>query len=188
VSAQIAQTNVNLGSGQMELGSGKQVIRTLGDKGSVEELAATTIALPSGRQVRLSDLGQVVDSYQELKSFTMVDGRQMVSFQVFRAKGASEVSVAEITHEQLAKVRADHPEVQIEMIDDQVYYTHGNYDSAIHTLIEGAILAVLVVLAVLRNWRATLIAAVALPLSAVPTFWLMEMLGFSLNLVSFLAL
>ena len=188
VSAQIAQTNVNLGSGQMELGSGKQVIRTLGDKGSVEELAATTIALPSGRQVRLSDLGQVVDSYQELKSFTMVDGRQMVSFQVFRAKGASEVSVAEITHEQLAKVRADHPEVQIEMIDDQVYYTHGNYESAIHTLIEGAILAVLVVLAFLRNWRATLIAAVALPLSAVPTFWLMEMLGFSLNLVSFLAL
>lgn len=188
VSAQIAQTNVNLGSGQMELGSGKQVIRTLGDKGSVEELAATTIALPSGRQVRLSDLGQVVDSYQELKSFTMVDGRQAVSFQVFRAKGASEVSVAEITHEQLAKVRADHPEVQIEMIDDQVYYTHGNYESAIHTLIEGAILAVLVVLAFLRNWRATLIAAVALPLSAVPTFWLMEMLGFSLNLVSFLAL
>ena len=188
VSAQIAQTNVNLGSGQMELGSGKQVIRTLGDKGSVEELAATTIALPSGRQVRLSDLGQVVDSYQELKSFTMVDGRQAVSFQVFRAKGASEVSVAEITHEQLAKVRADHPEVQIEMIDDQVYYTHGNYESAIHTLIEGAILAVLVVLAFLRNWRATLIAAVALPLSAVPTFWLMEMLGFSLNLGSFLAL
>ena len=188
VSAQIAQTNVNLGSGQMELGSGKQVIRTLGDKGSVEELAATTIALPSGRQVRLSDLGQVVDSYQELKSFTMVDGRPAVSFLVFRAKGASEVSVAEITHTQLDKVRADHPEVQIEMIDDQVYYTHGNYESAIHTLIEGAILAVLVVLAFLRNWRATLIAAVALPLSAVPTFWLMEMLGFSLNLVSFLAL
>ena len=188
VSAQIAQTNVNLGSGQMELGSGKQVIRTLGDKGSVADLAATAIALPSGRQVRLSDLGQVVDSYQELQSFTMVDGRPAVSFLVFRAKGASEVSVAEITHAQLDRVRADHPEVQIEMIDDQVYYTHGNYESAIHTLIEGAILAVLVVLAFLRNWRATLIAAVALPLSAVPTFWLMEILGFSLNLVSFLAL
>ncbi len=188
VSAQIAQTNVNLGSGQMELGAGKQVIRTLGDKGSVEDLAATTIALPSGRQVRLSDLGDVVDSYKELQSFTTIDGSPGVSFLVFRAKGASEVSVAELTHEQLAKVQADHPEVQIEMIDDQVYYTHGNYESAIHTLIEGAALAVLVVLAFLRNWRATLIAAVALPLSAVPTFWLMEMLGFSLNLVSFLAL
>ena len=188
ISAQIAQTNVNLGSGQMELGDGKQVIRTLGDQSTVAALAALPIPLGSGRQVRLADLGQVVDSFKELQSFTSIDGQQAVSFQVFRSKGASEVSVAELTHEQLDRVRADHPEVQIELIDDQVYYTHGNYESAIHTLIEGAILAVLVVLAFLRNWRATLIAAVALPLSAVPTFWLMEMLGFSLNLVSFLAL
>ena len=76
----------------------------------------------------------------------------------------------------------------ITLVDDTVFYTYGNYEAAIHTLIEGALLAVLVVLAFLRNWRATLIAAVALPLSAVPTFWVMDMLGFSLNLVSFLAL
>ncbi len=188
VSAQVAQTNVNLGSGQMDLGDGKQVIRTLGDSGTVENLGAMTIALPSGRQVRLSDLGTVLDSYEELKSFTRVDGQETVSFLVFRAKGASEVSVADLTLAQMDKVRAEHPEVQIELIDDQVYYTRGNYESAIHTLIEGALLAVLVVLAFLKNWRATLISAIALPLSAVPTFWLMEMLGFSLNLVSFLAL
>jgi hydrophobe/amphiphile efflux-1 (HAE1) family protein len=188
VSAQVAQTNVNLGSGQMDLGSGQQVIRTLGDAGTVEALGAMTIALPSGRQVRLSDLGTVLDSYEELKSFTRVDGQETVSFLVFRAKGASEVSVAELTLTQLDRVRAENPDVRIEMIDDQVYYTRGNYESAIHTLIEGALLAVLVVLAFLRNWRATLISAVALPLSAIPTFWLMDMLGFSLNLVSFLAL
>jgi multidrug efflux pump subunit AcrB len=188
VSAQVAQTNVNLGSGQMDLGTGQQVIRTLGDAGTVEALGAMTIALPSGRQVRLSDLGTVLDSYEELKSFTRVDGQETVSFLVFRAKGASEVSVAELTLAQLDRVRAENPDVRIEMIDDQVYYTRGNYESAIHTLIEGALLAVLVVLAFLRNWRATLISAVALPLSAIPTFWLMDMLGFSLNLVSFLAL
>ncbi len=188
VSGQIAQTNINLGSGQMELGAGKQVIRTLGDSGTVAKLAELTIALPSGRQVRLSDLGAVLDSYEELKSFTNVDGVPMVSFLVFRAKGASEVSVADVTEAQLAKVRAEHPEVRIDLIDDQVYYTRGNYEAAIHTLLEGALLAILVVLAFLRNWRATLITAIALPLSAVPTFWLMDMLGFSLNLVSFLAL
>ena len=188
VSAQVAQTNVNLGSGQMDLGTGQQVIRTLGDAGTVEALGAMTIALPSGRQVRLSDLGTVLDSYEELKSFARVDGQETVSFLVFRAKGASEVSVAELTLTQLDRVRAENPDVRIEMIDDQVYYTRGNYESAIHTLIEGALLAVLVVLAFLRNWRATLISAVALPLSAIPTFWLMDMLGFSLNLVSFLAL
>jgi multidrug efflux pump subunit AcrB len=188
VSSQIAATNTNLGAGKISLGTGEQIIRTLGDSGTVETLAATPIALPSGQFVRLSDLGQVIDSYEELKSFTRIDGGEAVSFLVFRSKGASEVSVAETTNAVVEDLRAAHPDVAITLIDDGVFYTYGNYESAIHTLLEGALLAVLVVLAFLRNWRATLIAAVALPLSAVPTFWLMDMLGFSLNLVSFLAL
>ena len=73
-------------------------------------------------------------------------------------------------------------------VDDTVFYTYGNYEAAMDTLIEGAILAVLVVLLFLRNWRATLISAVAIPLSAIPTFYIMDLLGFSLNLVSFLAM
>jgi len=188
VSAQIAATNTNLGAGKLSLGTGEQVIRTLGDSGSVEALAGTTISLPSGRFVKLSDLGQVIDSYEELVSFTRIDGDPLVSFLVFRSKGASEVSVAEITNTVVDQLRADHPDVQISLVDDSVFYTYGNYEAAIHTLLEGALLAVLVVFAFLRNWRATLISAVALPLSAVPTFLLMDLLGFSLNLVSFLAL
>jgi multidrug efflux pump subunit AcrB len=188
ISAQIAATNTNLGSGKISLGTGEQVIRTLGDSGTVEMLAATTIALPSGQYVRLTDLGQVIDSYEELKSFTRIDGDEGVSFLVFRAKGASEVSVAEVTNAVVDDLRAAHPDVAITLIDDSVFYTYGNYEAAIHTLLEGALLAIIVVLLFLRNWRATLIAAVALPLSAVPTFWIMDLLGFSLNLVSFLAL
>ncbi|HLQ19979.1 MAG TPA: efflux RND transporter permease subunit [Tabrizicola sp.] len=188
VSAQIAQTNANLGAGKITLGDSEQVIRTLGDQGTVESLANTTIALPSGRFVKLSDLGQVIDSYEELKSFSRIEGEPGVTFLIFRAKGASEVSVAEITNEVVDDLRQQYPNVGITMVDDSVFYTYGNYESAIHTLLEGGLLAILVVLAFLRNWRATLISAVALPLSAVPTFWLMDMLGFSLNLVSFLAL
>ena len=188
VSAQIAATNTNLGAGKISLGEGEQVIRTLGDSGTVEMLASTTIALPSGRFVRLSDLGRVIDSYEELRSFARLDGDATVAFLVFRSKGASEVSVAETTNAVVDQLRAENPDVTITMVDDSVFYTYGNYEAAIHTLLEGALLAVLVVLAFLRNWRATLIAAVALPLSAVPTFWLMDLLGFSLNLVSFLAL
>ncbi|MBN8630610.1 MAG: efflux RND transporter permease subunit [Rhodobacterales bacterium] len=188
ISAQIAATNANLGAGKINLGTGEQVIRTLGDQGTVESLAATTIALPSGRFVKLSDLGQVIDSYEELKSFARIDGESSVSFLVFRSKGASEVSVAEVTNQVVDELRVQHPNVAITMVDDSVFYTYGNYESAIHTLLEGALLAVLVVLAFLRNWRATLISAVALPLSAIPTFWVMSQLGFSLNLVSFLAL
>jgi multidrug efflux pump subunit AcrB len=188
VSAQLRATNTDLGAGRSEIGAGEQAIRILGDAQTVQALAATPIALPSGRKVRLEDLGAVVDTYEELRSFARLNGEQVVVFSVFRAKGASEVSVAETVNAQLDVIRAAHPDVGITLVDETVFYTYGNYEAALHTLIEGAILAVLVVLAFLKNWRATLIAAVALPLSAVPTFWLMDLLGFSLNLVSFLAI
>lgn len=188
VSAQLSATNTNLGSGRSELGAGEQAIRTLGDAGTVDDLAATTIALPSGQHVRLTELGQIIDTYEELRSFSRLNGDQVVTFAVFRAKGASEVSVAEVVNGTLDTIRAENPGVGITLVDDTVFYTYGNYEAAIHTLLEGALLAVLVVLAFLRNWRATLITAVALPLSAVPTFWVMDLLGFSLNLVSFLAI
>ncbi|WP_435257014.1 efflux RND transporter permease subunit [Thioclava sp. FR2] len=188
VSQQIRATNVDIGSGRSELGGGEQSIRTLGDQGTVEQLSAMSIALPSGTKVRLTDLGTVIDTYEEPRSFSTVEGEQLVVFSVYRAKGASEVSVAETTTAALDQVRAANPDVKIEVVDDSVFYTKGNYEAALATLVEGSILAVLVVLAFLKNWRATLISAVALPLSAVPTFWFMDMIGFSLNLVSFLAL
>jgi multidrug efflux pump subunit AcrB len=188
VSQQLALTNANVGSGKAELGVGEQSIRTLGNQDTAAALAQTTIALPSGRHVRLSELGEVIDTYQEPKSFGRRDGDPTVVFSVYRAKGASEVTVAETIETALAEVQAKYPDVRIQLIDDAVHYTRGNYEAAISTLMEGALLAVLVVLLFLRNWRATLISAIALPLSAVPTFWLMDLLGFSLNLVSFLAL
>jgi multidrug efflux pump subunit AcrB len=188
VSQQLSQTNADRGSGRSEIGATEQAIRTLGDQATVEQLANTTIALPSGNHVRLSQLGEVIDTYEEPRSFTRTDGDPTVSLGVFRAKGASDVSVAEVTERALDDLRAAHPDVTIDLIDDTVFYTYGNYEAALETLIEGAILAVLVVLVFLKNWRATLISAVALPLSAIPTFWAMDMLGFSLNLVSFLAL
>lgn len=188
VSQQIRATNVDIGSGRTNLGGGEQSIRTLGDQGTVEELSSLPIFLPSGNKVRLSDLGSVIDTYEEPRSFSKNNGDPIVVFSVYRSKGASEVTVADIANEALDKVRADNPGVEIKLVDDSVFYTHGNYEAALSTLIEGALLAVLVVLAFLKNWRATLISAIALPLSAVPTFWFMDTIGFSLNLVSFLAL
>ncbi len=188
VNQQLRLTNANFGSGRSELGSGEQAIRTLGDSGTVQKLAAMMIALPSGRYVRLEDLGSVIDTNEELRSFSSLNGQKVVSFAVFRAKGASEVTAAETVNTQLAEIRKAHPDITIELVDETVYYTYGNYEAALHTLLEGGLLAILVVLAFLRNWRATFIAAVALPLSAVPTFYIMDLLGFSLNLVSFLAL
>ncbi|MDP2122658.1 MAG: efflux RND transporter permease subunit [Hoeflea sp.] len=188
VNRQIRATNANLGGGRGEIGNREQAIRTLGDAADAAALADTTIALANGRFVRLSDLGVIRDTYEELRSFGRFNGDQVVSFAVFRSKGASEISVSEVVTETMEEIRAKHPNVQLIPVDDTVFYTYGNYESALHTLVEGALLAVLVVFLFLRNWRATLIAAVALPLSAIPTFYVMELLGFSLNLVSLLAI
>ncbi|NRP70121.1 Multidrug resistance protein MdtC [Ensifer psoraleae] len=188
VNGQLRRMNMDLGSGRGQVGGSEQAIRTLGDTRDVAELSNTMISLPNGRFVRLSQLGTVTDTYEEPKSFSRFNGNPGVTFAVFRAKGASEATVAETVAKTLDEIRAKHPDVTIEKVDDSVYFTYGNYEAAIHTLIEGALLAVLVVMLFLRNWRATLISAVALPLSAIPTFWVMELLGFSLNLVSFLAM
>ncbi len=188
VNRQIRSMNADAGSGRGQIAGAEQAIRTLGDARSVEKLTNTMIALPNGRFVRLSELGKISDTYEEPRSFSRFNGNPVVTFAVFRSKGASEVTVAGSVEKALGVVRAQNPDVSIEMVDDAVYFTYGNYEAALHTLIEGALLAVAVVLLFLRNWRATLISAVALPLSAIPTFFVMDMLGFSLNLVSFLAL
>ncbi|MBD9373348.1 efflux RND transporter permease subunit [Rhizobium sp. ARZ01] len=188
VNRQLRSMNADVGSGRGQIAGAEQAIRVLGDARSVEKLAATMIALPNGRFVRLSELGRITDTYEEPRSFSRFNGTPVVTFAVFRSKGASEVTVAESVEKALTKVREQNPDVAISLVDDAVYFTYGNYEAAIHTLMEGAILAVIVVLLFLRNWRATLISAVALPLSAIPTFYVMDLLGFSLNLVSFLAM
>ncbi len=188
VNAQLRQTNADTGSGRGQVAGAEQAIRTLGDARSVSDLANTMIALGNGRFARLSDLGTVTDTYEEPRTFARHDGNPVVSFGVFRSKGASEVTVADAVAEALDEVRAEHPDVSINLIDDAVYFTKGNYTAALDTLYEGAILAIIVVFLFLHNWRATLIAAVALPFSVIPTFWIMDMLGFSLNLVSLISL
>ncbi len=188
VNRQIRAMNTDTGSGRGQIAGSEQAIRTLGDARSVEKLTNTMIALPNGRFVRLSELGRISDTYEEPRSFSRFNGNPVVTFAVFRSKGASEVTVAESVDAALEGVRKQYPDVSIQLVDDAVYFTYGNYEAALHTLLEGALLAVAVVLLFLRNWRATLISAVALPLSAIPTFFVMDMLGFSLNLVSFLAL
>ena len=188
VNLQLRATNTDLAGGRGEVGGAEQSIRALASASSVERLASTSITIPGGRKVRLDQLGQVTDSAQERRTFAKLDGRDVVAFTVVRAKGESDLSVAQRVSEAIDKLAAANPRVTFEKIDSTVDFTLGNYDSAMDTLLEGAILAILVVLLFLRDWRATLIAAIALPLSIFPTFWAMQALGFSLNMVSLLAI
>jgi len=188
VNQQVRATNVDLGGGRGEVGGQEQAIRTLAGARKVEDLADTKIVLPGGREMRLSDLGRVIDDASEQRSFARLNGEPVVTFAVFRSKGESELSVADVVTKKLAELGQQYPDVRLTRVDDAVAYTRGNYHSALETLIEGAVLAVLVVLLFLRNMRATFIAAVALPLSVIPTFWAMSAMGFSLNLVSLLGI
>jgi len=188
VNTQLLATNADLAGGRGNIGGQEQSIRTLGGAKSVAELGATKIVLPGGRQVRLEELGRVVDGAEEARYFARRDGRPAVAFAVFRAKGASDVSVARLLTAKIDELKTKYPDVKMTLIDDRVSYTFGNYEAAMRTLIEGAVLAVLVVFLFLREWRATVIAAIALPLSIIPAYWAMDAMGFSLNLVSLLAL
>ena len=188
VNRQLRATNVDVAGGRGEVGGREQAIRTLAGKETVEDLARTMIALPGGRTVRLDALGTVTDSVEEPRAYAALNGEPTVAFAITRSKGASDVTVANSVAEKIEGLRRDYPQVELKLIDSSVAYTVGVYDSTMKTLIEGAVLAILVVFVFLRDLRATVIAAIALPLSIIPTFFAMEALGFSLNMVSLLAI
>ena len=146
------------------------------------------ITLPRGRKVRLDQLGTVADATAEPRTFAALDGAPVVAFAISRAKGASDTVVAADVAKEIGELQKAHPDVELKLIDTMVTYTLGAYHSTMKTLIEGAVLAIIVVLIFLRDLRATVIAAIALPLSIIPAFWALDAAGFSLNLVSLLAI
>ncbi|MBY6241549.1 efflux RND transporter permease subunit [Methylosinus sp. Sm6] len=188
VSRRLRGTNVTVTGGRAEIGGRDQAIRTIASARTLEEFSGLMIALPTGGEVRLQDLGAIADTIAERRTFARLDGRPVVAVGVKRANGASDVDVASAVEKRIAGLRSKYPEFDLKLIDTSVEVTRGNYDAAIHTLFEGAFLAVVIVLLFLRDLRATLIVAISLPLSIFPAFWVMDALGFSLNLVSFLAI
>jgi hydrophobe/amphiphile efflux-1 (HAE1) family protein len=188
VSQILRGTNVDLAGGRAEIGKNDQAIRTLAGAKTLNELAGTMIPLFGGGEVRLDDLGTVTDTIADRRTFARFNGEPVVALGIKRSKGASDVVVAAAVQKRIDVLKAAYPDVDLKLIDTSVEFTKGNYEAAISTLFEGAILAVVVVLLFLRDIRATIIAAISLPLSIFPAFWAMDLLGFSLNLVSFLAI
>src|SRR5471032_2282556 len=188
VSQSLRGTNVDLAGGRAEIGKNDQAIRTLAGAKTLNDLAGTMIPLFGGGEVRLDDLGTVTDTIADRRTFARFNGEPVVALGIKRSKGASDVVVAAAVQKRIDALKIAYPDVDLKLIDTSVEFTKGNYEAAISTLFEGAILAVIVVLLFLRDIRATIIAAISLPLSIFPAFWAMDILGFSLNLVSFLAI
>jgi multidrug efflux pump subunit AcrB len=184
----LRQTNVNAAGGQTEIAGSRQSVRVLGNAQTAYDLSQSQINLGGGRTVKLADVADVSDSFSERTSFSKLNGREVVTFSIERARGTSDVSVYDDAVRVLKKIEADNPGVHMTSLFTPVDYTKGQYESSMAAMIEGALLAIVVVFFFLRDWRATMISAIAIPLSAIPTFWFMELLGFNLNTLSLLAL
>ncbi|HTV96473.1 MAG TPA: efflux RND transporter permease subunit [Steroidobacteraceae bacterium] len=188
VNEQLRALNLDAPGGRADVGGGEQSIRVLGGAKSAEDLAQTEIIARGGRAYHLRDIADVHDGIAEVRSIARLNGRPATAFGVFKAKGASDVSVSRAVQAELAKIRAEYPFLEISLISTTVDHTLRTYHSSLSAFIEGSILAVGVVWLFLRSGRATIISALAIPLSAIPTFAFMEWMDFTLNQITLLAL
>jgi HAE1 family hydrophobic/amphiphilic exporter-1 len=187
VNAALASFHSDDPGGRAEIGAVEQTIRVVGSAGTIETLRNLTIPV-QGRYVRLSDIAEVGDGSAEQRSFARLDGRPVTAIQISKSRDESDISVEDRVTRTIRKLEIGHPGVTFTKIVSTVDSTRRSFSATTHVLVEGIFLAVLVVYLFLRNWRATMIAAVAMPLSLIPTFVVMAALGFSLNSITLLAL
>jgi multidrug efflux pump subunit AcrB len=188
VSSQLQKIQQEAPGGRTELGGIEQSVRTLGTVQSAEQLAKMEISLRDGRHIRLDQVADVRDGIAERRSAALHDGRPVVGFEIIRSLGAGDVEVGDGVTQALAKLKQAHPEISIERVFETVDAVYETYRGSMEMIFEGALLAVIVVIFFLRNTRATIVAATALPLAVVPTFAMMYLFGFTINVVTLLAM
>lgn len=188
ISRQLRQVQQEASGGRADVGGAEQSVRTLATVQSAEELARMDIVLSDGRRVRLDQLATVSDTVAETRSAALLNGKPVVGFEITRSRGAGEIEVADGVRAELAKLKAAHPDITITEAFNFVDPVQENYEGSMSLMYEGAILAVLVVWLFLRDWRATVISATALPLSMIPAFAVMHLMGFTVNIVTLLSM
>ena len=180
--------DVDAPGGRVQVGGREQTVRVLGSVNTLEKLRELTIPTGGGRYVRLTDVAELGDGASEVRGFARLNGRPVVGFQVMKTRDSSDVAVEDEVIDALKKMETRDQGVTFTKIFSSVDETRASFKATVHVLVEGMVLAALVVLIFLRDWRATTIAALAMPVSLIPTFFVMSMLGFSLNIITLLAL
>ncbi len=189
INMQLRQLNINLPGGRGDVGRGEQSIRFLGSATTVSDLAKTDIILPSGKRARLDTLGTVEDSTGDVRQTCLLNNVPVVAFSVVRSNGSNLVDVEKAVDKKIKELQESVPgHLKIVKARTNSRYIKMSYDASFESLIMGALLAVVVVFIFLRDIRATALTAIAIPLSVVPTFAVMEWAGFTLNGMSLLAL
>ena len=188
ISRQLRMTQQEASGGRTDVGGAEQSVRTIATVKSADELARTEITLTDGRRIRLDQVANVSDTTAEQRSAALLNGKPVVGFEIVRTRGAGETDVAAGVRKQLEALKVAHPGITITEAFNFVDPVQENYEGSMVLLFEGAALAVLVVWLFLRDWRATLVSATALPLSIIPAFGVMYLFGFTLNGVTLLSL
>ncbi|NRQ43156.1 efflux RND transporter permease subunit [Rheinheimera sp. YQF-2] len=188
ISRQLRLVQQEAAGGRAHFGGMEQSVRTLATVQSAEEFAAMDITLTDGRHIRLDQIASVSDTVAEQRSAAFLNGEPVVGFEITRAIGYGELEVAAGVRAALQQLQVQQPDISITEVFNLIDPVAENYAGSMQLLYEGALLAVLVVFLFLRDWRATFISAVALPLSIIPTFLVIHLMGFSLNTVTLLSL
>ena len=188
VSSQLKKVQQDASGGRGDIGNAIQSVRTLGAVNSAADIATLDIPLSNGKHVKLDQIAKVLDTNAERSTYATIDGKPVIGFEITRVKGSSEVTVAQAVRDEIKRLSALNQNVKISEAFNTVKPVEDNYEGSMHLLYEGALLAVLVVWWFLRDWRATLVATIALPLSIIPTFAAMYYANFSLNVLTLLAL
>ena len=188
VSRRLRQIQQEAPGGRGDVGGAEQAVRTIATASTADDLGKLDLSLQDGRRVRLNQIATIVDTTAERRSMALVNGQTVVAFEIMRSKGANEVTLAQEVRQVIKNLRLARADIQITEQIDNVQKTEENFEGSMHLLYEGAILAVIVVWYFLRDWRATIVSAAALPLSILPAFLGIYLFGFTLNMVTLTSL
>jgi hydrophobic/amphiphilic exporter-1 (mainly G- bacteria), HAE1 family len=189
VSLALQRQNIEIPSGRLDQGMRELTLRTLGRVASPEQFRDLIISATNGVPVRLRDFATVTDSYEEPRDLARLDGKPSVTLLVRKQSGTNTVRVIDTVKAKLAEVsKSLPPDLSTSVIRDQSTFIEGSVNAIYEHLLLGGLFASLVVLFFMRNWRSTLIAALAIPTSLVATFTVMRALGYTLNSLTLLGL
>ncbi|MFM7115923.1 MAG: efflux RND transporter permease subunit [Planctomycetota bacterium] len=185
----LLRQNLELPGGRVDQGPEELVLRTMGRIESSEDFERLIVADRAGYPVRISDIGRVEESFEEPRGFSRLDGDNAVSLIVQKQSGLNTVQVVHAVKERLEKIRPTLPQdITSVIIRDQSRFIEASIEEVKFHLLLAAVLVSLTILFFIRDWRTTLIATLAIPMSMIPTFAFMAIMGFTLNNITMLGL
>jgi hydrophobic/amphiphilic exporter-1 (mainly G- bacteria), HAE1 family len=189
VRSAVQRQNVEIPGGSFIAGPSEIALRTMGRIQNVEDFNKIIVAYSGGSVVRFSDIGRVLDTVEEPRSVSRLNGRPAVSLMIRKQSGTNTVTVVDAVLARLERIKKLlPPDIKIQTTRDQSLFIRRSFTEIQHHLVLGGLFASIVVLLFMRNFRSTIISAVAIPTSIIGTFTLMRVLGFTMNNMTMMAL